>query len=263
ILEMQYEIEDIIQDKGFAGHTMLHTLLDACSDELETLIESEILVSEKTETLISRVRSRINELFGPRESVSETLHLDRFVRDLIKTLRPKFSHRKCRLIQRYESVPPIRIPPDVLTKTVEGLLRNAVENTPDESRIEITVRNKKKGPELVVKDYGVGMTAEKLRLVFQNHFVTYNTPQYSTRRPYDFNAGGKGFDLLRMKIFSERYHFTISAASHRCAFIPLDTDLCPGKITDCHHCRRVKECIDSGGTTITVQFTEKNDDSTP
>jgi PAS domain S-box-containing protein len=257
ILEMQYEIEDILQDKGFPAHAMLTTLLDTCADELEILIESEMAASDKTEPLISRVRSRINERFGPRESPLHTIYLHEFVKDLVKTLRPKFAHRKCRIVQKYESGPAIQIPLDVITKTVEGLLRNAVENTPDGSRIVVMVRQEKKGPKLVVKDHGVGMTAEKLHLVFQHHFVTYNTPQYSTRRPYDFNAGGKGFDLLRMKIFSERYHFEIAAESRRCRFIPLDTDLCPGKVENCIHCTRVKDCINSGGTTITVQFTSE------
>ena len=263
ILEMQYEIEDILQDKEYKAHFMLSTLLEACTDELEALIESEHFdirneSSEKAGTgmdsLIPRLRRRIEELFGPRQSTPEKIYLDRFVKDLLRKLRPKFIHRKCRLVARYETVEPIWIPADVLTKTVEGIIRNAVENTPDGSRIEITVRNREKGPELSVKDHGVGMTAEKQRLVFQNHFVTYNTQQYSTRKPYDFNAGGKGFDLLRMKIFSERYHFALNAASERCRFIPLDSDVCPGNVKNCIHCKSDKDCLGSGGTTITIQF---------
>ena len=34
-------------------------------------------------------------------------------------------------------------------------------------------------------------------------------PAYSSKRAFDFNAGGKGADLLRMKIFAERYGFKI------------------------------------------------------
>ncbi|MDP7077346.1 MAG: hypothetical protein QGI64_03640, partial [Desulfobacterales bacterium] len=89
---------------------------------------------------------------------------------------------------------------------------------------------------------------------FENNFITYEIMQYSTRNPYDFNAGGKGFDLLRMKIFSERYNFKIRMSSKRCGYIPRDEDICPGKIELCEQCRRKKDCPHSGGTTITVQF---------
>jgi signal transduction histidine kinase len=65
-------------------------------------------------------------------------------------------------------VPPVFLPPDVLEKVIDGLVRNAVENTPDEGKIEVHVRKgKEKGAELVVRDYGVGIpedcTAEDFR----------------------------------------------------------------------------------------------------
>ena len=77
---------------------------------------------------------------------------------------------------------------------------------------------------------------------------------YSSGKHYDFGAGGKGFDLLRMKIFSERYQFKIQMTSNRCGYIPRDEDLCPGNIEDCVHCKSVDDCLQSGGTTIIVSF---------
>ena len=79
---------------------------------------------------------------------------------------------------------------------------------------------------------------------------------YASKNPYDFNAGGKGFDLLRMKIFSERYKFNIYMVSGRCRVIPRDADLCPGNIDKCRHCKTIGDCIQSGGTSMIVQFSE-------
>jgi hypothetical protein len=90
--------------------------------------------------------------------------------------------------------------------------------------------------------------------MFESIFSARDTKQYSSRTPYDFNAGGKGFDLLRMKIFSERYHFRIYANSQRCRFIPRDEDICPGAVENCSHCRTAEDCFHSGGTAVTVQF---------
>ncbi len=250
ILEMQYEIEDILREKEYKTYHMLSTLLDVCTDELEALVSDEL----DDKDVVQKIRRRVESLFGPRESIPQEIQLDRFAEESIQSLRPRFAHRKCNLVTKFESTPSIFIPSDVLSKIVEGLIRNAVENTPDGARIEVTVRNGKKGPVFEVKDFGVGITEDNQRLIFESNFTTYETMQYSSKNKYDFNAGGKGFDLLRMKIFSERYNFKIRMTSNRCRFIPRDEDLCPGNIEDCSYCQTIEDCLDTGGTIIIVQF---------
>jgi len=250
LLEMQYEIEDILLEKEYKTYHMLSTLLDVCTDELEALVSDEL----DDKDVVQKIRRRVESLFGPRESTSQEIQLDRFVEESIQSLRPRFAHRKCNLVTKFESAPSIFIPSDVLSKIVEGLIRNAVENTPDGARIEVTVKNGKKGPVFEVKDFGVGITEDNQRLIFESNFTTYETMQYSSKNKYDFNAGGKGFDLLRMKIFSERYNFKIRMTSNRCRFIPRDEDLCPGNTEDCSYCQTIEDCLDTGGTTMIVQF---------
>jgi signal transduction histidine kinase len=137
---------------------------------------------------------------------------------------------------------------------VEGLVRNAVENTPDGGKISVKVRKGEIGPEFEVKDSGIGISEENLRLIFENYFTSYDTMQYSTRQPYDFRAGGKGFDLLRMKIFSERYNFRIKMTSKPCHLIDTEGFECPGNVVDCVPDADKKDCHNTGGTTVTVQF---------
>ncbi len=250
ILEMQYEIEDILRERDYQAYYMLSSLLDVCSDELEALVSEELGEGRAVE----KIQNRLEELFGPREAAPQKIQLDRFVRDSVEKLRPRFAHRKCQLITRIESTLAIMIPPEVLSKVVTGLIRNAVENTPDGSRIEVSVRNGAEGPEFEVKDFGVGITEEKRRLIFENYFAPSDTMQYSTRNPFDFKAGGRGFDLLRMKIFSERYNFKIRMTSNRCKYVPQEQDLCPGKVAECDLKQTEEDCPESGGTTVIVQF---------
>jgi signal transduction histidine kinase len=146
------------------------------------------------------------------------------------------------------------IPRTVLGKVVGGLVKNAVENTPDGGRVEVTVRPEREGVELVVADYGVGITEENQRRIFEGFFTTQETMDYSSKKPFDFNAGGRGADLLRMKIFSERFGFRISMSSKRCDYIPGASDKCPGDIAKCPHCASVEDCLNSGGTVFTVFF---------
>ncbi len=250
LLDMQYEIEDILRERDYRSYYLLSTLLDACADELVVLVVDE----GGQEQIVKRIRDRINTLFGPHAAMPEEIELDRFVEETLERIRPRFAHRGCKLITRIEPTDTVWIPPEVLMKIAEGLIRNAIENTPDGSRVEVSVRRGKTGPEFEVKDYGVGITGENQRLIFENYFTVADIMQYSTRNPYDFNAGGRGFDLLRMKIFSERYNFKIRLESGRCRHIPLDEDICPGNADNCSHCSGADDCLETGGTTVVVLF---------
>jgi len=250
LLDMQYKIEDLLQEKDVATHRMLSVLLDQCADELEALAANEF----GEETLTERLRRRIDWLFGPRDARPEEINLARFTDEYVKMLRPKFAHRRLALEVILMDTAPIHVPGDVLGKVIEGLTRNAVENTPDGGEVTVTVHAGKTGPELEIRDSGIGITAENQQLIFGNFFTAYEPLQYSTRSPYDFKAGGKGFDLLRMQMFAERYGFKIVMNSTRCRFIPSDTDECPGDAGDCTHLQRPEECRATGGTAVTIMF---------
>lgn len=250
ILDMQYQVQDILRQRDYRAYDLLSALMDNCSDMLETLADEACGQGAASE----KIRSRIHELFGPAESVSEEIRLDVFTENVIRELEPRFAHRKCRIHRDITPTPPVFIPKDVLYKMIEGLLRNAIENTPDNGVVKISVRSLASGSELEVRDFGIGITPENQKLIFESHVTTVEPLQYATRKPYDFCAGGKGFDLLRMKIFSERYHFSIRMHSSRCVYIPEDKDACPGDIEQCRHCTTLEDCIRSGGTTMTVNF---------
>jgi hypothetical protein len=103
------------------------------------------------------------------------------------------------------------------------------------------------------RDFGTGITAENQRLVFTGFFHTQDTSYYSTKAPYEFNAGGSGADLLRAKVFSERYGFLIDFESTRCKYIPEDIDQCPGLISLCKFIDDKLDCLVSG-TVFTLKI---------
>ncbi|MFH0844311.1 MAG: sensor histidine kinase [Pseudomonadota bacterium] len=239
-----------MKDEEFKTYSLLSMLLDECADELEVLVVEEVGET----SLVQRIRDRIDNLFGPKESRISEIRLDKFVKERIEALRPLFSHREINIIPHLKPVPPACVPQEVLQKVFDGLIKNAIENTPDEGRIEIIVLRKGEGAELVVYDCGVGITEENQKRLFEGFFTTQETMAYSSKRPFDFNAGGKGADLLRMKIFSERYNFKINMESSRCLFIPNEGDVCPGRISQCHFCTSRRDCYLSGATAFTVFF---------
>jgi signal transduction histidine kinase len=144
--------------------------------------------------------------------------------------------------------------PEILGKVCAGLLRNAVENTPDQGRIAVRSRSTGESIVIEIQDHGVGITPENMRLIFEGFFHTQDSLWYSSRRPYQFDAGGTGSDLLRTKVFSERHGFSVDFTSTRCPFIPQDKDRCPGSISACTFVNQRDDCLSTGGSTFSVRF---------
>ena len=146
------------------------------------------------------------------------------------------------------------IPARVLRETLQGLLKNAVENTPDGGRIRVFLRLEGGTAHLGVEDTGIGITPENQKYLFDGLFPTQETDLYTSKKPYAFNAGGKGLDLLRCKLFGQCYGFRLDFQSRRCRHLPRNEDPCPGSISRCPHCRSPEDCAASGGTVFTLIF---------
>jgi PAS domain S-box-containing protein len=255
ILEIQHQTDDIMRDRQYKTYDLLSLILEECSDELEVLIAEEVGEGP----VIEQVRQRVEEIFAPKEIIPETIKLEAYVKERLEHLEASFSHRHVEIRSRLQPTPPACIPREVLQKVIDGLVRNAVENTPDQGKMEITVHKRGIGSEIIVRDYGVGITEEHQSRIFEGFFTTRETMDYSTKRPFDFMAGGRGADLLRMKIFSERYNFRIDMRSSRCRFIPQTSDICPGRISECDFCKTEEDCYQSGGTTFSLYFPPASD----
>jgi signal transduction histidine kinase len=193
------------------------------------------------------------ELSG-RPPSGEPLPLYPFVEKTLEKIRDKTAKRTMRFQLEGPRDESVFIDPRIVEDILESLLKNAVENTPDEGMIRILVERQEQRLLLKVQDFGIGITEENQRYIFDGLFHTQETDLYTSKKPYDFNAGGKGLDLLRMKVYGQRFRFDLAMESRRCRYIPTDRDLCPGRISDCSHCRGTEDCLSSGGSTFSVSF---------
>ena len=250
IVEIQAEVDDIMRLKDPERHQIYSVILERCVDQLETLFAQELGEGR----IIDKIKEKIMDQFGASSAINDQIRLDQFIPQRLEFLGPLFSHREITLQTFLNPTPPICIPADPLYKIFDGLLKNAIENTPDEGRIDISTGVENDQVQLEIHDYGIGLNEEAQKRIFEGFYSVGDVMDYSTKRPFDFGAGGRGADLLRMKIFSERYHFKIELTSQRCRFLPLDHDRCPGRISLCSHCRDGAACHRSGGTSLRVLF---------
>jgi signal transduction histidine kinase len=258
ILEIQYQLEDIMSERPLKTAGLLSLLLDQCAEELAALA----VEYTGEERLYGRIKKHIDRLYGPREAVAEEIVLDRWVLKRLRQLEPDFSQRQVKISTRLEPDSAILFPAEILQKVFDGLLRNAIENTPDEGRVEISVRRQGDGALLRIHDCGQGITEENQQRLFEGFFPTQEVMDYSSKRPYVFNAGGKGADLLRIKILSERCGFQITQTSRRCRFIPGESDVCLGRISRCPFCQSAEDCRLSGETEFSVFFPKNPPEAT-
>jgi len=200
------------------------------------------------------MKPRLKEFDQAHSFAPKTIHLHFFTERVLEDVKKKASHRDIQFQIEGEKDLHLVIDPKILEESLVGLVKNAIENTPDEGMVRIVFEHKEQWVQLKVMDFGVGVTKANQRHLFNGLFHTLDTELYTSKKPYDFGAGGKGLDLLRVKTYAQRFGFDIAAGSQRCTHLPTERDLCPGKISECPHCRVREDCFNSGGSTFCLTF---------
>jgi len=255
LMDLQEKVDDIIQLRPMEENKRITRFIEDAFDIIDELDDGD---RKGCETVLGLVKNRINSIFALEEQRIESLPLDEIVYGMLRTTPPSNHREYPEVISNIKKGLMVSIDRNVLKKVLEGLLKNAVENTPDEGRIEISVTESGNDARVTVRDYGIGITPENQKNIFSGFFHAQDTYFYASKHPYDFFAGGAGLDLLRIKVFSEIYGFAVNFESTRCKFIPSDTDFCQGKISACPHINERAECLCSGGSIFRIDFKSVN-----
>ena len=259
LMELQFKINDILNQRSVDEKDRI---IDIISDAASFVEEFREEGHEKNSEILELIYNRIESLFSSEEIHMEDIPVDQFLDDICNEATTAMGGRNLRIIRNFEKGMVLSMDRNILSKVFLGILRNAIENTPDEGEIEVSAKTSDNEIWVGFRDYGVGITPENQKMIFGGFFHTQDTNLYSSKRPYEFNAGGSGADLLRIKIFSERYDFSIDFDSTRCKFIPEDRDTCPGVITRCPFITGKPGCLSSGGSVFTVKLSRRSQTKT-
>ncbi len=172
----------------------------------------------------------------------------------VSALRQETSHRDVPLVLEVPPIGTVSMDPEILAFSIRALVKNAVENSPDGNPVRITLARVRDGLELTVEDSGVGVTLMDQEFIFDGLHHTQRTEEYASRRPFDFDAGGKGLELLRIKGWSEAGLLRISFESERCRHIPAGVEHCRSATSPCSLSGGSQGCQESGGSRFTLIF---------
>lgn len=251
LFEIQKECERIIQAYRETGQENLVDELEGLWKKLEAL-QAEIPLDLKD--LWQSLKQYVAAYKPPGSGSESIIILHPVIEKAIADTRGKAPHRDIHFTLSGDQAAVILMDAVVFRDILMGLLKNAVENTPDGGRIEVDIRNSPDKVFIAVTDHGTGITEINQPHIFEGFFHTQDTDLYGSRNVYDFGAGGKGLDLFQMKAYARRFGFDISMTSSRCIHIPTDSDICPGKTSLCPHISRPEDCARTGTTTFCLTF---------
>jgi signal transduction histidine kinase len=250
LLEISRETDEIFRVSQEIEAGMAINDLDRLLERMEDLSEIPEAIRLHWEAL----KEWTNKYLGGSPWLSQSIDLYSSVLSIVEKMKQTASNRNLQFKVEGQNDLFIFMDPFILREVAEGLIKNAIENTPDGGLIEVSTEQNDTDIILRVTDQGIGITEENQASLLDGLFHTKETELYTTKKPFEFGAGGKGLDLLRIKYYAKRYGFGISLRSTRCVYIPTDRDICPGNIAQCGHCKTVDDCNKSGGTTFTVTF---------
>ncbi len=196
----------------------------------------------------------LEKTFPTRRDDPEIINIRLFGADIQNFIQRKAEEQRRRVHITFDlDDAELRIPRKPLHAVMEGLIRNAVEATPDGGSVSVTGRKYGHRYMLRIKDTGIGIPDKDKELIFQGFYPVQETEDYSSGRPYSFNAGGKGIDLLRIRMYSELYEFRLSFTTIRCPFYKSEGRSC-GDIEYCDHCNEPEDCAKNSGSEFVVDF---------
>ncbi len=249
-LELQVES---IMERGYAEQReMISGLLESAA----SLIEVQVEQTPEIERAASLILRTLETAFPANREQWRRINIKEFGQSVLDYVRDEVTRQNRRLNLTFDlhNGSEVFIPDLVLHAIIEGLVRNAVEATPDDGLVMVRGRPSGDMYVLSVEDSGFGIPEEDWGLVLEGFYQVQETDSYTSGRPYSFNAGGKGMDLFRIKMFAKIYGLGLYFKSHRCTYLTESLRECPGSLDRCLYCSYPQDCLDSGGTVFEVEL---------
>jgi PAS domain S-box-containing protein len=241
---LQAQVSDILNSRPVEENERSLHFIEAALNQLEELKEEPL--KESAEAVRQSIVRQLKALYTMEGVGNEVILMDGFLDEVCAEAILSMRERQIEIIREFVQGISLQMDKTALKKICGGFLRNAIENTPDEGRIEIRLKQEREYVRIDFQDFGVGITPENQKWIFGGFFHTQDTQNYASKKPYSFNAGGAGADLLRAKVLSEKLNLRLEFSSARCRYLRSDEAECPGRISLCPFVKGRQHCLSSG-----------------
>ncbi len=136
---------------------------------------------------------------------TQDVPMSSLTREVVRSLRKDAEARNLTLKADLPSLPPISGDPDLLTKLMQNLVRNAIKFTPDGGKITISGAVRPPSPdypngavEIIVSDTGVGIAPHMRDVIFTKFYQPGELNKHSTGKS-KFKGSGTGLGLALSK----------------------------------------------------------------
>lgn len=173
-----------------------------------------------------RMESIVNSMLDVAKIENETLrmvrrpvHLWEITEPLQHVYRRILEHRQLTLTTDVEELPPILCDAQLLHRTFDELLSNAIKYTPNGGNISITGEvysaDAKQFLRVSIADTGIGIATEHHKLIFEKFYQLGKVEVHSSSRT-NYKGGGPGLGLAVAKGIIEAHDGRIWVESSEC-----------------------------------------------
>ncbi|WP_062199136.1 two-component system histidine kinase PnpS [Massilibacterium senegalense] len=191
--------------KGFS-----ETLLDGAMEQKELREQFLTIILEESERLQNLIQELLDLSKIEQEYFQlnwETIDLTNTFEDVLFILHHKVTEKEITLTKNIVGDTIVLADPERVKQIMLNIIANAINYTPAQRRVEVSLIEKKEQVDFVVKDTGIGMEESEISRIFERF--------YRIDKARSRNSGGTGLGLAIVKHLVEAHHGEISVQSEK------------------------------------------------
>ncbi|HEV2448743.1 MAG TPA: ATP-binding protein [Candidatus Sulfopaludibacter sp.] len=197
LLDISHELRSPLARLGVAVE------LARSGDDREAALNRIQKESDRLNSLVGQLLQVTRAEGDPSSLRTDPIRLDELVQQLVEEAHIEADARGCRMDYRTREPLTVEGDSELLGRSIENVLRNAIRYSPRDSAIEISVRRAAGSAEVRVRDHGPGVPEESLGRLFDAF--------YRVETDRNRNSGGIGLGLSIARRAIELHKGTIQA----------------------------------------------------
>ena len=191
LADLQAKIDDILNLRAFEEKDKISHIVESAGDFVEECSEE---TNARHAEALDLVLKRIESVYGVGDPRPEKIILHELLNDISNKAISSVQERDLEIIRDFEKGHVVDTDEKVLRKVFGGLLKNAIENTPDEGKVEVSIRCTDHEICVDFRDYGLGISPQNQKLIFQGFFTL--RIQWTIQQKDPTSSMQEGADLI-------------------------------------------------------------------